>query len=116
MLKGATDYIESQKVGDYIIRPSSRGKEYLTITWKFYEGVIVHLQVREEHRQDNYKPKLVLGKDEFENFDEVYERYLVPCNNHMEAVTNNKKFSQENMDVMEKRLKEEKERVILINI
>jgi transcription elongation factor SPT6 len=50
MLKGAVDYIESQKVGEYIIRPSSRGREYLTITWKFFEGVIVHLCIKEEHR------------------------------------------------------------------
>ena len=98
MLKGAVDYIESQKVGEYIIRPSSRGKDYLTITWKFFEGVIVHLQIKEEHRQDNYKPKLLLGKDEFESFDEIYERYIVPCNNHMEAAANNNKFSHESIE------------------
>jgi transcription elongation factor SPT6 len=111
MLKGATDYIESQKVGEYIIRPSSRGKEYLTITWKFFEGVIVHLQVKEEQRPNTYQPKLLLGKDEYESFDEIYERYIVPCNNHIETVTNNKKFSHESIEHMEKRLKEEKEKV-----
>lgn len=109
MLKGAIEYIEGQKVGEYIIRPSSRGKEFLTITWKFFEGVLVHLLVKEEYLKDYFKPKLLLGKDEYETFDEIYERYIVPCNNHMEAVANNKKFSSEKIEVVEKRLKDEKE-------
>ena len=50
----------------------------------------------------------MVGKDEFESYDEIYERYIVPCNVHMEAVTNNKKFSHESVEQMEKRLKEEK--------
>ena len=111
MLKGALDYMEGQKVGEYIIRPSSRGRDYLTITWKFFDGVIVHLLVQEVHRADNYKPKLMLNREEFESFDEIYERYIVPCNNHMEAIANNKKFSaKETIEQVEKRLKEEKEK------
>ena len=110
MLKGAIEYIESQRVGEYIIRPSSRGREFLTITWKFFEGVIVHLLVKEEHRFDNFKPKLIVGKEEYESFDEIYERYIVPCNNHMEAAANNKKFSSNKIEIVEKSLKDENDK------
>jgi transcription elongation factor SPT6 len=65
--------------------------------------------VKEEHRHDNFKPKLLVGKEEYESFDEIYERYIVPCNNHMEAAANNKKFVQERIEQVEKRLREEKE-------
>lgn len=110
MLKGALDYIESQPIGEYIIRPSSKGKEFLTITWKFYQKVIAHLLVKEEQRQDQYKPKLILNGNEYESFDEIFERYLAPCNALMESVGNNQKFTKHSMEELEKKLKEEKEK------
>jgi transcription elongation factor SPT6 len=70
----------------------------------------VHLIVKEEHRQDNFKPKLIMNKDEYESFDEIFERYIAPCNNHMEAIANNKKFTKDRMEDNEKRLKDEKEK------
>lgn len=51
-----------------------------------------------------------MNREEYESFDEIYERYIAPCNNHMEAVQNNKKFSKESMEDNEKKLKEEKEK------
>lgn len=31
--------------GDFVIRPSSQGPDYLTFTWKFFGKVIVHIKV-----------------------------------------------------------------------
>jgi hypothetical protein len=36
--------------GDYIIRPSSQGPDYLTITWRFFEKVLVHIKIRCEQK------------------------------------------------------------------
>lgn len=46
----------------------------------------------------------------FESFDEIFERYIVPCNLLMEAVANNKKFINGTMEQLETRLKDEKEK------
>jgi hypothetical protein len=31
--------------GDFVIRPSSQGPDYLTITWKFFGKVIIHIKI-----------------------------------------------------------------------
>ncbi|CAK75280.1 unnamed protein product (macronuclear) [Paramecium tetraurelia] len=110
LLKGALEYIESQPVGEYIIRPNQRLKDHLTITWKFYEGVISHLYVQELKTAQSYKPQLVLNGKNYESFDEIYESYITPCNLHMEAVVNNKKFHHGSMEQLERKLREDKEK------
>lgn len=42
--------MKTSQVGDFVIRPSSQGNMYLTITWNFYKGVIVHIKVRCEQK------------------------------------------------------------------
>ncbi|CAD8053042.1 unnamed protein product [Paramecium sonneborni] len=110
LLKGALEYIESQPVGEYIIRPNQRLKDHLTITWKFHEGVIAHLYVQELKSSQSYKPQLFLNGKTYESFDEIFENYINQCNLHMEAVVNNKKFYNIKMDQLEKKLREDKER------
>lgn len=34
-MKAAVEYIQQQPLGDFVIRPSSKGGNYLSITWKF---------------------------------------------------------------------------------
>ncbi|CAD8043009.1 unnamed protein product [Paramecium primaurelia] len=110
LLKGALEYIESQPVGEYIIRPNQRLKDHLTITWKFHEGVIAHLYVQEQKTAQSYKPQLFLNGKTYESFDEIFENYITPCNLHMEAAANNKKFYNIKMDQLEKKLREDKEK------
>ena len=59
--------------------------------------MVAHLLVREEVQQHNIRPKLLMNKEEYDSFDEIYERYIVPCNSVMEAAANHKKFSHENL-------------------
>ena len=35
-----------------------------------------------------------MSGNEYESFDEIFERYLAPCNALMESVANNKKFTK----------------------
>lgn len=49
------------------------------------------------------------GKN-YESFDEIYESYITPCNLHMEAVVNNKKFHHGSMEQLERKLREDKEK------
>ena len=46
----------------------------------------------------------------YESFDEIFENYITPCNLHMEAAANNKKFYNIKMDQLEKKLREDKEK------
>jgi len=49
-LQHALEYIKEQKVGEFVIRPSSKSQEWLTITWKFWDNSIIHLNVHEEKK------------------------------------------------------------------
>lgn len=85
-LKAALEFIKDKVTGDFVIRPSSQGPEFLTITWKFYNQVIVHLNVREEQRRENVAPRYILNNESYDSIDEIIERYLNPCNSTMEGV------------------------------
>lgn len=37
-------------IGDFVIRPSTEGNEYLTITWNFYKNVVTHLKLKMEQK------------------------------------------------------------------
>lgn len=50
-----------------------------------------------------------MNREEYDSFDEIYERYIVPCNSVMEAAANHKKFSHDNIVTMEKKIREEKQ-------
>ena len=64
--------------GESIIRPSSRGPSYLTLTLKVYSGVYAHKDIVEggkEHKDITsllrIRKTLKIGEDTFEDLDEV---------------------------------------------
>lgn len=66
--------------GEPIIRPSSKGDDHLTVTWKVTDGVHQHIDVREEGKENKYSlgRSLWIGNDEFEDLDEIIARYINP--------------------------------------
>lgn len=78
-LSDAVKLLKNAKNGEFIIRPSSKGKQYLAISWKFFDEVFVHLSLKEEVVPgEKFRTILVLDnkKETFENFDEIIERYI----------------------------------------
>lgn len=72
----------------------------------------MHLSLKEETIQgEKFQTKLILdgNKDSFDNFDEVIERYIIPCNNHMNVVKDHRKFTRNTIEEIEKELKKGKE-------
>lgn len=70
--------------GESIIRPSSRGPSYLTLTLKVYEGVYAHKDIHEggkEHKDITCLLRigktLKIGEDTFEDLDEVSNEEFV---------------------------------------
>lgn len=92
------------QIGDYIIRPSSQGTEYLTITWKFFKGVIVHIKVKCEHRGLNSMNMTYRIEDKdnrsYNSLDEIIEKCIRPMNVLVQDITSNKKFLDSNLCVI----------------
>lgn len=71
-------FLSDKEPGESIIRPSSRGPSYLTLTLKVYDGVYAHKDIVEggkEHKDITSLLRigktLKIGDDTFEDLDEV---------------------------------------------
>lgn len=46
----ALQTLQSQKVGEFIFRPSSKGTDHLSLTWKFFTNNYVHIDIQEHDK------------------------------------------------------------------
>ncbi len=52
--KQAEKMMESMDQGDVVIRPSSKGENHLTVTWKVADGIYQHVDIREEGKENAF--------------------------------------------------------------
>lgn len=66
--------------GEVIIRPSSKGADHLTVSWKVDEGIIQHIDVLELQKPNAFTLGKVLriGNEDFEELDEILARHVQP--------------------------------------
>uniref|UniRef100_A0A8C8F2F5 Transcription elongation factor SPT6 n=1 Tax=Oncorhynchus tshawytscha TaxID=74940 RepID=A0A8C8F2F5_ONCTS len=78
--KQAEKMMESMDQGDVVIRPSSKGENHLTVTWKVADGIYQHVDVREEGKENAFSlgHTLWIYTEEFEDLDEITARYIQP--------------------------------------
>lgn len=72
-------YLSDKDFGESIVRPSSRGLNYLTLTLKIYDGVYAHKEIVEGGKENKDITSLQcigktmkIGEDTFEDLDEVH--------------------------------------------
>lgn len=108
---GAVDYLEKQPPGSFIIRPSSRGRDHLNITWKFAKDIpCIHIDVKQEGLSDSVTvgSAFVVGDDKFEDLDELIASYLDPRIEKVSEVVAFRKYFDGTESEVEARLKEER--------
>ncbi|KAJ7976530.1 Transcription elongation factor spt6 [Quillaja saponaria] len=95
----AMEFLSDKDPGESIIRPSSRGPSYLTLTLKVYEGVYAHKEIVEGGKDHKDITSLLrigktlkIGDDTFEDLDEVMDRYVDPLVTNLKAMLNYRKF------------------------
>ncbi|XP_044467920.1 transcription elongation factor SPT6 homolog [Mangifera indica] len=95
----AMQFLSDKDPGESIIRPSSRGPSYLTLTLKVYDGVYAHKDIVEggkEHKDITSLLRigktLKIGEDTFEDLDEVMDRYVDPLVAHLKVMLSYRKF------------------------
>lgn len=66
--------------GAVIVRPSSKGSDHLTVTWKVADDIYQHIDVREEGKENAFclGQTLWIGNDEFEDLEEIITRHVTP--------------------------------------
>ncbi|XP_058061525.1 transcription elongation factor SPT6 [Anopheles bellator] len=90
----ALKLLESFEQGDVIVRPSSKGSDHLTATWKVTDGIYQHIDVREEGKENVFSlgQSLWIGNDEFEDLDEIIARHITPMATYVRDLLNYKYY------------------------
>lgn len=91
---GCLEYLKDKQIGDFLFRPSSKGTDNLNLTWKFYEGVFVNLDIKEGYKNidDKISGILKLDKEEYSSLDEIIHRYVIPVNLLLKKCMEDNKF------------------------
>jgi transcription elongation factor SPT6 len=78
----AIEYLKTRPVGDFVFRPSTQGSNHLTITWKFNDDSIVHIDVLENNKStvDSLGQQLVIGNQRFDDLDHIAEAHIGAMN------------------------------------
>lgn len=70
--------LAEKDVGDFIIRPSSRGPTHLSMTLKIHDGVFTHIDIIEGGKESrdltsflSLGKTLTIGEESYEDLDEV---------------------------------------------
>ena len=80
--------------GDVIIRPSSKGQDHLTVTWKVTDGIHQHIDILEKEKENAFSlgKCLMIGNEEFEDLDEIIARHITPMASHARDLLNFKYY------------------------
>lgn len=112
--KEAEEIMNQMDQGEVIVRPSSKGADHLTVTWKVTDGVYQHIDVREEGKENAFSlgQSLWIGNEEFEDLDEIIARYVNPMAAHARDLLSFKYYRDTEglKDKAEELLKEEKKK------
>ena len=93
-LNTALAELAKRDIGDCIFRPSSRGPDHITCTFKFYENVCCHLDIVEEGKPADSMlgSRFRIGDAVYESLQEIIERYVVNVASLTKDVITHKKF------------------------
>jgi transcription elongation factor SPT6 len=93
-LATACEELAKQDIGDCLFRPSSRGQDHLTCTFKFYDFVFGHLDIIEEGKPavNMLGTRFRISTETYESLQEILERYINPVAKLTREVLGHPKF------------------------
>ena len=100
----AEKMLDDKTTGDVVIRPSSKGADHLTVTWKLTDGVYHHIDIREEDKENDWSlgRALYIAGDRFDDLDEVVARYIEPMAELVREVLSNPKYRRGSKEELSK--------------
>ena len=90
--KQAEEFLAPQAVGDCVIRPSSRGQNYLTVTWKVANNLFQHLSV-EEVTNSNGK-EYIVDRKRYSDLDQMIFQHVQAIAKHVNEMCRHPKFRE----------------------
>lgn len=84
--------LQDKEQGYAIIRPSSAGQNYLTVSWKVTDTINQHINIREEGKDNAFSlgHQLFIDNEAYEDLDEILARYIQPMASFAKELLNYK--------------------------
>ncbi|KAI1178650.1 transcription elongation factor SPT6 [Nemania sp. FL0916] len=101
----AEEYLGSQLPGDLVIRPSSKGHDHLTITWKVADGVFQHIDVLELDKETEYtlgRQLRIGGKWQYSDLDELIADHVKAMARKVDELMGHEKFKKGSLADLER--------------
>ncbi|KAK2165050.1 hypothetical protein LSH36_55g00002 [Paralvinella palmiformis] len=113
--KSTIKLMTNMEPGEVVIRPSSKGTDHLTATWKVTDSILQHIDIREEGKGNAFSlgKSLWIQNEEFEDLDEIIARHIQPMAAFVRDILSYKYHKESdggNREVMEKICIEEKKK------
>lgn len=93
--KQAEEYLAPQSVGDCVLRPSSKGPDYLTVTWKVSNNLFQHLSVHEV--QHGISKEYIVEHKRYADLDQLIFQHVQAIAKHVDEMTKHPKFREGTM-------------------
>ncbi|KUL84062.1 hypothetical protein ZTR_07408 [Talaromyces verruculosus] len=93
--KQAEEYLGGMNRGDCVIRPSSKGPDHLTVTWKVADGVYQHIDVLELDKENEYSVGRILkigGKYTYSDLDELIVSHVQTMARKVDEIMSHEKY------------------------
>lgn len=90
--KQAEEYLAPQSVGDCVIRPSSRGPQYLTVTWKVANNLFQHLSVEEVPTPTG--KEYIVERKRYSDLDQLIFQHVQATAKHVNEMCRHPKFRE----------------------
>lgn len=93
----AEEYLANAPRGSAIVRPSSKGDDYLAVTWKVDEGVYQHVEVQELDKDPQQEIGRILrvtniGGSSYSDIDELLVNHVAPMARMVDMLMNHEKY------------------------
>lgn len=88
--KQAEEYLAPKAIGDCVFRPSSKGPNFLTVTWKVSNNLFQHLSIQ-ENNMGNTKEYIVEHK-RYADLDQLIFQHIQAIAKHVEEMRRHPKF------------------------
>ncbi|TRX93382.1 hypothetical protein FHL15_005657 [Xylaria flabelliformis] len=101
----AEEYLGSQASGDVVIRPSSKGHDHLTVTWKVADGVFQHIDVLELDKETEYtlgRQLRIGGKYQYSDLDELIVDHVKAMAKKVDELMGHEKFKKGSLADLER--------------
>jgi transcription elongation factor SPT6 len=100
--KAAEKYLETRNRGDVVVRPSSHGKDHISITWKVNEGVYQHIDVLEKQKPNEWTlgKQLVIDNQVFTEIDQIIAEYVEPMTRKIAMLIDHPKYQRKSLAEM----------------